>query len=163
MKKLTYVYQLIYKFKKKPELLLEHGFQYYADEENEIGIFAYPITLPQDNPLFVQAVRFLEHCYEQATTKEREEDFKDFEFKEELLPNQKTVQRLVLTDELIKEFSAAQVCVCVDKKVKDWGILFINSPLQDSHYNYQTIKECAPEFIEKLLKDKVIFQKRYKY
>ena len=162
-KKTTYVYQLIYKFKKHPELLLEHGFQFYSDEDNEVKIFAHPVTLKEDNPLFVQCVRFLEHCYEEATTKEREEDFSGFEFKEELQPDQKTKYSLVMTDELRKEFEAAQLCVSIDKNNEDAAILFVNSPMQDAHYNFQTLYNCDPEFIEKLLKDRVIFKRRYRY
>ena len=159
----TYIYKLVSKYFKHPELLLEYGFNYYTDEEQEMEIFAYPIALSQDNPLFIQCVRFFEHCYMQATTEEREELFQGYEFKQELLPNQKNVERLVLTDEVVKEFSQAQICVTVNKREKDKGILFVNSPIQNTYYNYETVRGCAPDLIEKLLKDKVVYARRYIY
>ena len=65
-KKATYVYQLKHKYKKHPEELYNYGFNFFTDDGEEVKIFACPIILAQDNPLFIQCVRFLEHCYEQA-------------------------------------------------------------------------------------------------
>lgn len=162
-KQKTYVYKLTSKYRKRPELLLKYGFNFYTDEKNEEQIFAYPIILKQNNPLFIQCVRFLEHCYGEASTKERERDFKGYEFKKELLPNQKTVDRLVLKEDVIKEFEEAQLCVSINKMEADSSFLFINSPIQNAYYNYKTIEECAPDIIEKLLKDKVIYARRHIY
>ena len=162
-KKKAYIYKLTAKYRRHPELLLNYGFQYFADEKNEVGVFAIPLTISQDNPLFKQCVSFLEHVYMNATTEERKKDFKGLEFKKELQPDQHNVDKLVLNDELIKEFSQCQLCVSVDKNVQDQTFLFINSPLQDAHYNHETVHNCAPELIDKLIKDKVIYARRYLY
>ena len=160
----TYVYRLIYKYRKHPELLLQYGFQFYTDEKSEEKVFAYHIALKEDNPLFIQCVRFLEHCYNQATTKERETDFKDFQFRLELQEDQSNYWRLILDDNTRAEFSAAQLCVSINSMESDSSYLFINSPMQNSYYNYKTVEECAPEFIKSLLDKRVIFKmaKRYK-
>ena len=159
------VYKLMSKVRKHPEILLneKYGFQYFEDEDQEVKVFAQPITLKEDNQLFTQCVRYLEKCYEEATTEEREKDFKDFEFKLELQEDQHNVWRLVLTEDLKKEFSQAQLCVCVDKRVEGGTLLFINSPLQDAYYNAQTIRECAGEIVQKLLDDKLIYEKKQRY
>ena len=159
----TYVYRLVSKYRKHPELLLDYGFNFYTDEKNEEKIFAFPVVLKEENPLFIQCVRFLEHCYGEATTEERKTDFKDFEFKKELNSKQQWVDRLVLNDKIREEFSQAQLCVSINKMEQDSSYLFINSPIQNSYYNYETIKDCAPELVEKLLKDKVIYARRYLY
>jgi len=163
MRKKTYIYKLTSKYRKHPELLLNYGFQYYESDDKDVNIFAIPIKLKQDNPLFIQCVRFFEHVYSEATTEEREKEFQGYEFKKELQVNQQNVDRLVLTESVIEEFSAAQLCVSISKLDKDTTLLFINSPIQNSYYHFETIKECAPELIEKLLKDKVIYQKSYRY
>lgn len=163
MRKVTHVYSLIYKYKMKPELLLQHGFNYFESDDKDVSVFAIPILLKEDNPLFIQCVRFLEKAYEDASTEDRKKDFKDYEFKLELQENQQNAWRLVMTDELKKEFSQAQLCVSINKAAKDKAILFINSPIQNSYYHFETIEKCAPELVQKLVKDKVIFKKRYKY
>ena len=163
MKKKTYVYKLTGKYRKHPELLLNYGFQYYESEEKDVSVFAQPLTLSEDNPLFIQAVRFMEHIYAEATTEERERDFKGYEFRRELQENQQNVDRLVLTDDIRKEFSSAQLCVSICKSAGDKTILFVNSPIENNYYHYETVKECAPEIIEKLLKEKVIYAKRHIY
>ena len=157
------VYRLVSKYRKHPELLLNYGFNFYEDEDHETQVFAYPIKLAKDNPLFIQCVRFLEHCYEEATTEEREKDFMDYEFRLELQENQKNAWRLVLTQDLIDEFSNAQLCVTLDKASQDCTFLFINSPIQNAYYHADTVRECAPEFIKRLFKDKVIYTKKIKY
>ena len=162
-KKKTKVYKLVSKFRKNPDLLLEHGFNYYEDEDKEVQLYAIPILLKQDNPLFTQCVKMLEGCYEEATTEEREKDFKDFKFRLELQPDQHNEWRLELTDDLIQEFSQAQICVVIKKGLQDSTLLFVNSPLKDAYYNSQTIKECAPEIIDDLIKDKVIYERRHIY
>ena len=45
---------------------------------------------------------------------------------------------------------------------RSWTDYGYGIPLQNDR-NFETIKECAPELIEKLLKDKVIYQKSYRY
>ena len=162
-RKKTFVYKLVSKYRKHPELLLNFGFQFYTDEKNEEQIFAYPVVLAEDNPLFTQCVRFLEICYGKATTEERENDFKGFEFKKELTNDQQWVDRLIMNDDLKNEFSQAQLCVSINKREADSCYLFINSPMQNAYYNFQTIKDCAPEIIEKLLKNKVIYARRHLY
>ena len=162
-KKKAYVYKLTSKYRKHPELLLEFGFQYYEDEEHEVSVFAVPLKISQDNPLFKQCVAFLEHVYAEATTEERERDFQGFEFRKELQPDQHNVDKLILNDQLIDEFSSCALCVSIDKNVQDKCFLFINSPLQDAHYNHETIRECAPELVDKLLQNKVIYARRYFY
>ena len=162
-KKIGYVYKLTSKFRKHPELLLHYGFNYFEDDDKEIKVFACPIELSQDNPLFRQCIRFLEKCYEEATTEEREKDFKDFEFKLELQENQENAWKLVMNDDLKKEFSQAQLCVAIDKKVDGSTFLFINSPIQNAYYNRDTIRECASKIIDNLLVNKVIYARRYLY
>lgn len=162
-KKVTYVYKLKAKYRKHPELLIDYGFQYYESDEKDVRVFALPITLTQDNPLFTQCVRFIEHIYEQATTEEREKDFAGFEFRKELQVNQQNVDRLVLTDEIIKELSAAQLCVSINEKDSDKTLLFVNSPIQNIYYHFKTVEDCAPELIKKLKEDKVIYARRYLY
>lgn len=163
MKKKTYIYKLTSRFRKHPELLLNYGFQYFESEDKDYGVFAYPIKLTQDNPLFTQGIRFMEHIYSEATTEEREADFKNYEFRKELQPNQQNVDRLVLTESVIEEFSSAQLCVSVSKTDEDKTILFINSPIQNAYYHYKTIEESAPEIIKKLEEDKVIYKKAHRY
>lgn len=162
-KKVGHVYKLISKVRKHPEILLNYGFNYYEDDDKEIKIFAYPIRLSQENPLFIQCVRFLEHCYEEATSEERAKDFKDFEFNLVLQDNQQNAWKLVLNDDIIEEFSQAQLCVATDKEVEGSTFLFINSPIQNAYYNAQTIRECAGEILDKLLKDKIVYERRYLY
>lgn len=161
--KKTKVYKVKSKFRKNPDLLLEHGFNYYEDEDKTIKIYAISIVLNKDNPLFTQCVNFLEQCYESATTEERERDFKDFKFRLELQVDQTNKWRLVLDDDLIQEISQAQICVVFDEEAKDKTLLFINSPLKDYYYSSKLIRETAPEIINKLIKDKVIYEKRYIY
>ena len=163
MKKHTYVYSLIFKVKKHPELLLKYGFKYYESEDKDISVFAVPIILKEDNPLFIQCVRFLEKAYEDASTEERKKDFKGYKFNLELQENQQNAWRLVMTDEIRSEFSQAQLCVSINKSAKDKTVLFVNSPIQNSYYYYETVEKCAPELIHRLLKDKIIFKKRHKY
>ena len=163
MKKKTYVYKLTSKYRKHPELLLAYGFQYFESDDKDVNVFAHPIVLKEDNPLFIQCVRFLEHIYAEATTEERERDFQGYEFKKELQVNQQNVDRLVITDDIRKEFSTAQLCVSICKSAGDKTILFINSPIENSYYHYETVRECAPELIDKLWKDKVIYARRYLY
>lgn len=164
-KKSAYVYKLVSKVRKHPELLLDkkYGFNYFEDEKQEVKIFAKPITLKEDNPLFIQCVRFFEHCYETATSEERKKDFEGYEFKLELQENQQNAWRLVLTDELKKEFSEAQLCVTVDKKIEDATYLFINSPIQNAYYHAKTLDECAGETIKLLLDNKLIYKKKRFY
>lgn len=163
MKKKTYVYKLTSKYRKKPELLMNYGFSYFENEEQDVGVFAYPVVLKQDNPLFIQGVRFFEHIYSEATSEERAKDFEGYQFKKELQEDQHNVDRLVLTKDVIKEFSQAQICVSVRKNDTDRTLLFVNSPLQNTYYHYKTIYDCAPELIDKMLKDKVIYERRYLY
>ena len=163
MKKKTYVYKLTSKYRKHPELLLNFGFQYYESDDKDVNIFAQPLKLSEDNPLFIQAVRFMEHIYAEATTEERETDLKGYEFRRELQPDQHDIDRLVLTDDLRKEFSSAQLCVSICKSAGDKTILFVNSPIENNYYHFETVKECAPELIEKLLKEKVIYARRHIY
>lgn len=162
-KKFGRVYKLMSKVRKHPEILLKYGFNYYEDDDNEVRVFAHPILLKEDNSLFIQCVRFLEHCYEEATSEEREKDFKDFEFKLELQENQQNAWRLVLNEDLIKEFSQAQLCVTVDKRVDGSTFLFINSPIQNAYYNAETIRECANDIVQKLVENKIIYERRYLY
>ena len=163
MKKKTYIYKLTSKYRKHPELLLDYGFQYYESEDKDASIFAIPITLKTDNPLFIQCVRFLEHIYSEATTEERERDFEGYEFKKELQVNQQNVDRLVLTESVVEELSAAQLCVSISKRDEDKSLLFINSPIQNAYYHFETIRECAPELIDKMLEEKVIYKKAHRY
>lgn len=162
-KKVGHVYKLISKARKHPEILFNYGFNYYEDDDQEVKVFACPIILSQENPLFIQCVRFLENCYEEATSDERKTDFKDFEFKLVLQENQQNAWKLVLNDDLIKEFSQAQLCVAIDKKVEGGTFLFINSPIQNAYYNAQTIRECAGDVLNKLLEDKIVYERRYLY
>ena len=161
----TYIYKLKSKYKKHPEVLLHFGFNYYESEgeEDKVTAFVHPLVIKEDNPLFIQAVRFLEHIYEKASSEEREKDFKDFKFERVLLENQETVDRLVLDDNLRKQFSEVALCVSLDKNAVDSGALFIQSPLEDAHYNYQTLELCAPELIKALLEKDIIYAKRYFY
>ena len=162
-RKKTKVYKLVSKYRKNPDLLLEHGFNYYESDEKDVKLYAIPILLTQDSPLFTQCVKFMEKIYEEATSEQRKEDFKDFTFKLELQPDQHNEWRLQLTDDLIQEFSQAQICVVIEKGVEDSTLLFVNSPLKDPYYNAQTIKETAPEIIDELLKEKVIYERRHIY
>lgn len=163
MKKKTYVYKLTGKYRRHPELLYDYGFDYFEDEEQDMAVFAQFVRIGQDNKLFQQCVSILESMYDKATTAEREEFFSDFKFVEELQPDQKTVTKLVLDEGLIDEFSLCQVCVTIKKDADEPGVLFINSPLSDRYYNYQILQECAPELIEKMVKNKVIYARRHFY
>lgn len=163
MKKKTYIYRITSKVRRHPELLLNYGFQYFESEDKDFSVFAFPIKLSQDNPLFTQGIRFMEHIYGEATSEERTADFKDYEFTKELLPNQQLVDRLVLTESVIEEFSTAQLCVSISKTDADKSILFINSPIQNAYYHFQTVEESAPELVKKLLEDKIIYKKAYRY
>ena len=162
MKKQTYIYKLKKRYQKNPEVLLNYGFQYFEDEEGKEKIFAHNLKISPDNPLFKQCILFLEHVYNGATTEERERDFCDFEFRLELQEDQSNKWKLVMNDDLAKEFAICELCVSVNRKDRDFGILFINSPLQDAHFNYKTLQECAPELINNLLNDKII-SARIKY
>ena len=163
MKKTTFVYSLVSKYKKRPDALLKYGFNYYKSDDNEVKLFAYPIILSQTNSLFKQCVRLFEQCYEQATSEERKNDFKDYQFERKLNPDQHWEYKLVLTDDLIKEFSTAQLCIDINPRESDSYYLYINSPLKTAFYNFKQIEECARNLIKKLIDDKIIYLKKIKY
>lgn len=156
----TYIYKLDKRYKKRPEILLKYGFACYKSEDDGDVVFAYPVHLSENHPLFTQCKRFFEHIYETATTEEREADFKDFEFKRILRDDQTWGYELVMDEDLTKQFSECQLCCGIFGM--DKNALFINSPMQNTHYNYETVHEAAPDLIEQLLKDRIIFAKKIK-
>ena len=160
MSEKTYIYKLDKRYKNRPEILLKYGFACYKSEEDADIVFSYPVFLKETDYLFVQCVRFLEHAYDEATSEEREADFKDFEFKKVLTEKQEWKTELVLTDELRKEFSGCQLCMGIFGNEKN--VFFINSPLQDSYYNWETVRSCAEKIIDLLLKDHIIYAKKIK-
>ena len=157
MKKSKHVYKICTKFKKHPELLTKkYGFIPYQAEGEEEIIYARGIKLSEDNSIFKYLKRCMEKIYMKATTAEREADFKDYEFKEILTPDQKRDYELVLTDSIRKEFSECQICFA-NNGLGAWT-MFINAPDRVEYYNTEVIDECASDIIKLLLIERVIYR-----
>lgn len=156
-----YLYKVKYKFKKKPDLLLEYGFSLYEDEAGEEKVYSIPIVLPENGSIFAYLKRALEKIYTYATTEERQNDFKDYEFKEILTEKQQKDYELQITDDIRKEFTQAQLC-CYDNGEGAW-CLFINAPDQVQYYNTLTLEESCGDVIDKLVKAKVIYKARNRF
>ena len=153
-----YLYKVKYKFKRKPDLLLSYGFSQYKDEAGEETLYAQPIILKENGSIFAYLKRALEKIYTYATSEERKNDFNNYEFKEILTEKQKRDYELVITDEIRKDFTQAQLC-CYDAGEGCW-CLFINAPDRVQYYNATTLEEECGDLINKLVEAKVIYKAR---
>ena len=156
----TYVYKIKSKFKKNPNLLCHYGFSMYESEQDDEVIFAIGIRVSENTSVFQYIKKSIEKIYEKATPEEREKYFKQDEFKEITLENGHKKYELILTDEIIKEFSECQLC-CVDRNLGAWT-LFINAADRQQYYNSEVIYNCVDTLIDYLLQNKVIYKAKVK-
>lgn len=145
-----YVYKINHKFIKKPYLLEKFGFHPYEDEETHELIVAMPIVLPLDSSVVQSAIKLVEHIYKNDSEKEKEEDFKDYQFDND--------GKIILNEELEKEFTHCQLCF-YDKDVGAFQ-LFINAPGLNQYFNSKVLDENIGEIIKTLLENKVIYKKK---
>jgi len=153
-----YLYKIKYKFKRKPDLLLQYGFSKFEDELGEETLYAMPIVLPENGSIFQYLKRSMEKIYTYATSEERKTDFKNYEFKEILTEKQQKDFDLVITDEIKNEFNKAQLCF-YDNGEGAW-CLFINAPDHVQYYNAKTLEEECGDIISKLVEAKIIYKGR---
>ena len=98
-----YLYKLKHKYVKNHDLLTKYGFIPYKDEEEDETFYTIHIKLNKEGAIFNYLIRALEKIYTHATTKEREEDFTEYEFTEILTENQERDYKVKITPELEKE------------------------------------------------------------
>ena len=79
MKK-NYVYKLKHRYAKKPELLLEYGFNAYKSEGDEETIYAKGIKLSEDCSIVKYLIGAFEKCHKYAKTEEEKAEFNDYSF-----------------------------------------------------------------------------------
>ena len=146
-----YVYRMKIKSVKKIRLLEKLGFNLYKDEDGE-EVVAKPIVLPFECGIVKNTKKLFEHFYKEATEEEKE-DFKDFDFNED--------GTVVITPEIKKEWTECQICFYTNGLGKNQ--LFINAPDHNQYFNSLVLDECAGEFINELLKDKMIYKAKVKH
>ena len=146
-----YVYRMKIKSVKKIRLLEKLGFNLYKDEDGE-EVVAKPIVLPFACGFVKNTKKLFEHFYKEATEEEKE-DFKDFDFNED--------GTVVITPEIKKEWTECQICFYTNGLGKNQ--LFINAPDHNQYFNSLVLDECAGEFINELLKDKIIYKAKVKH
>lgn len=142
-----YVYKIKHKFIKKPFLLEKYGFNPFTDT-NEEFVIAKPLILPFECGIVKNTQRLFEYAYKSADKKEKQEDFKNFQFDEK--------GKVIITPELKKEWTECQLCFYVDGKGKNQ--LFINAPDLGQYFNKIVLDECAKKDIDILIKDNIIYK-----
>ena len=147
-----YVYKIKHKYVKKPHLLEPFGFNLFIDEEDGEQVIAAPLILPFDCGIVKNTKRMFEVFYRDATDKEKEEDFKDYQFNED--------GTVVITEELKKEWTECQICFYHQGVGKNQ--LFINAPDHNQYFNKIVLDECAKEVVDVLLKNDVIYKAKIK-
>lgn len=152
----NHIYKIKHKFKKKPELLEKYGFIPYKSDDDEEIIYAQKVVLNEETYIFKYLKRAMEKIYTYATSEERQKDFSAYTFNEILTEKQQRDYDLVITDQIRKEFSECQICFA-NSGLGAWS-LFINAPDMVEYYNTEVVKESAPDLIEFLLKEKVIYK-----
>ena len=143
-----YVYKIKHKFVKKPYLLEQFGFNLFKDEEEGEELMAAPLVLPMDCGIVKNTKRLFERFYKDATDKEKEEDFKDFEFNED--------GTVVVTEQMKKEWTECQVCFYLKGTGKNQ--LFINAPDHNQYFNKLVLDECAKPVVDVLLQNSIIYK-----
>lgn len=154
----NYLYKIKYNFKRNPDKLLNYGFSKYEDELGEETLYAMPIVLPDNGSIFEYLKRSLEKIYTYATSEERLNDFTGYCFVEILTEKQQRDYKLVVTDEIKKDFTEAQLCF-YDSGEGAW-CLFINAPDHVQYYNAITLEESCGDIIAKLVEEKLIYKVR---
>lgn len=171
----TYIYKIKRKFKKNPEILTtllgfipyqessDKEFESEAEKEAWLSdvetIYARGIILSQDTDIFKHLVRVLEKMYMKATTEERKEfDASNIKFNEIINDKQQRDYKLILTEQIIKDFTECQICFA-NKGTGAWS-LFINAPDNVEYYSTDVVDQCAPDVVELLKKEGVIYKAR---
>ena len=147
-----YVYKIVHKYIKHSNLLEQFGFHPYQDEETGEFVIAKPLVLPFDCGIVQNTKKLFERFYKEATDKEKEEDFKDYQFNED--------GTVVVTPELKKEWTECQICFYLEGVGRNQ--LFINAPDQNQYFNKLVLDKCAERVVNELLEAKVIYKAKVK-
>ena len=162
-----YVYKLNFKYAKNPELLLEHGFSLYKPEDepevvpqNYNGVFvrfyAINLVLDRDSLPVKRIIKHVNTVYKKATEKEKKEiDDSGMIFVYD--PKEKR-SLWAPTDKDFEDITKAQLCVCNIGDTRN--LLFINAADKTEYYDAEIMRKMVGNIIDKLLEDKVIYQKK---
>ena len=147
-KRKQYLYKLTRPFIKHPCFLEAYGFKKYTDESEEETFYAKGIKLSLRSSIVKYIKAAFEKIYSIADNKE---DFSEYEFDSK--------GKVVMTEKVKKEFTRCQLCIPLSGLGAN--TLFINAPDRIEYYNSEVLDECVKKDIDKLLKNKVIYAKRY--
>lgn len=158
----AYAYKIKHKYvklQKDGHILIEkYGFLKGTIENDPEIVYAQTLHLNKDSFLVKGMLHKIEQFYTNATTKEREEDFKEYEFKEILTEKQERAYQIIPSEELLEELGTCQLVFSFNDYYRN--TLFINAADGIGYFSTDVLDICCKELIDTLLKDKVIYKAR---
>lgn len=143
----NYVYKIKSKFLKQKNPLIKYGFNLYCDENGEKTVYAIGIKIPINSTVVKYIIKELETSYNKYVLSEDKE-----KIKEHFDNNGK----IILSDETQKELTECQLCFYANDNT-----LFVNAPNGYEYANVEILNECCQAIIKNLLKDKIIYARKY--
>lgn len=153
-----FVYKIVHKYVKHPNLLEQFGFHPYEEDktENDIRevVIARPVKISKDSSIFKIAINLIEYCYKQASEEEKaSEDFSEYKFDAD--------GHLIIEELSEKTLDSLKSCqLCFYTSGTGAYQLFINGPDNSQYFNSKVLDEAVGAVIVALLANGIIYRKK---